>query len=132
MTNSESNFSSGNGGIEATSLIHTNVKWSLLNRLDTFTRENNYASRSKCMQDLIDFALKFMDKVKKTPDPVWKKQLEELDGQKERGDMLKYFQKLNNREFNLMLEIIQQEAMDRSNLLAAKMKEAQKRRGIDV
>lgn len=118
--------------MDAVALVHTNVKLSLLNKLDEFARENDYASRSSCMHDLLEFALKFMEKVKKTPDPIWKKQLEELNGQKEKGDILKYFQKLNNREFNLMLEIIDQEALDRKNLLAAKMKEAQKRRGIDA
>ena len=121
-----------NSQLDAVALVHTNVKLSLLNKLDEFARENDYASRSSCMHDLLEFALKFMEKVKKTPDPIWKKQLEELNGQKEKGDILKYFQKLNNREFNLMLEIIDQEALDRKNLLAAKMKEAQKRRGIDA
>lgn len=116
---------------EANSLVHLSINWSLLNALDNFAKENSYPTRTQCIHDLLDFALKFMDKVKKTPDPIWKKQLEELDQQKERGDIIQYIRKLNNREFNLMLEIIDQEALDRKNLLANKMKEAQKRRSLN-
>lgn len=94
---------------EATSLVHMNLKWDLLNRLESFQIKNKYRNRSETVHLLLDFSLKIMEMIESTPPHRWQKEIEELKAQRKEGDIMAYAESLPASELKLLYEIFLEE-----------------------
>lgn len=100
--------------IEPRQLVHLNLKWELLDKIEDVMVSQKFRDRTACVEYLINTAIKIIEKIENTPPEVLAKELEEVHEQLKHGGLVDYAAKLSNRDLKLIFDIIQDENKTRN------------------
>jgi hypothetical protein len=95
--------------LEARQLVHLNLKWELLDKIELVMQEQKFRDRTECVEYLIDMAIRIIQKIESTPPEELAKELVEAHEQLKHGGLVDYAGKLSGRDLKLLYNIIQDE-----------------------
>lgn len=94
---------------EPLQLVHLNLKWSLLNKLEEFRERKKLDNRTETITYLLETALKMIEKIDATPKDKLSSELEEARAQLKHGGLVDYASSLSGRDLKILHEIISDE-----------------------
>ncbi len=95
--------------IEPISLVHMNMKWTMLNRIQDVQQKKKFRNRTDTINYLLDLAIKFLDKVESVPPDKLNSELDEIHNQLKEAGVVDYVSKMNGRDLKNLYKIISEE-----------------------
>jgi DNA-directed RNA polymerase subunit F len=95
--------------LDPMSLVHMNMKWTMLNKIEEIRHKNKFKYRSDAINYLLDLSIKFLEKIENTPPEKLHHEIEEIDAQLKEGGVVDYIARMNGKDLKNLYKIISEE-----------------------